>query len=145
MGQVWQAIDTQLNRDVALKILPDAFAADPDRLARFKREVQILASGSLLWLIRQITLADGTVLSACTILLSSESGAWIWSNRKRAPMKGACPAIDAGDIPVKRSNRVAMITAATLSAALPLARRPDWASSRESPGNSPCSTARATS
>ena len=37
MGQVWQATDTQLNRQVALKILPDAFAADPDRLARFKR------------------------------------------------------------------------------------------------------------
>ena len=34
MGQVWQATDTQLNREVALKILPDAFAADPDRLAR---------------------------------------------------------------------------------------------------------------
>ncbi len=44
MGQVWQAHDTQLNRDVALKILPDAFAADPDRLARFQREAQILAS-----------------------------------------------------------------------------------------------------
>ena len=44
MGQVWQATDTQLNRDVALKILPDAFAGDPDRLARFKREAQILAS-----------------------------------------------------------------------------------------------------
>ena len=43
MGQVWQATDTQLNRDVALKILPDAFAADPDRLARFTREAQILA------------------------------------------------------------------------------------------------------
>ena len=38
MGQVWQATDTQLNRQVALKILPDAFAADPDRLARFTRE-----------------------------------------------------------------------------------------------------------
>ena len=44
MGQVWEATDTQLNRQVALKILPDAFAADPDRLARFTREAQILAS-----------------------------------------------------------------------------------------------------
>ena len=44
MGQVWQATDTQLNRQVALKLLPDAFAADPDRLARFTREAQILAS-----------------------------------------------------------------------------------------------------
>ena len=44
MGQVWQATDTQLNREVALKILPDAFAADPDRLARFQREAQVLAS-----------------------------------------------------------------------------------------------------
>ena len=44
MGQVWQATDTQLNRQVALKILPDAFADDPERLARFTREAQILAS-----------------------------------------------------------------------------------------------------
>jgi len=37
MGQVWQATDTKLNRQVALKILSDAFAADPVRLARFDR------------------------------------------------------------------------------------------------------------
>ena len=44
MGQVYRATDTQLGRDVALKILPDAFAEDPDRLARFQREAQVLAS-----------------------------------------------------------------------------------------------------
>jgi serine/threonine-protein kinase len=44
MGQVYQATDTTLNRQVALKILPEAFAGDPDRLARFQREAQVLAS-----------------------------------------------------------------------------------------------------
>ena len=44
MGQVYQATDTTLNRQVELKILPEAFAADPDRLARFQREAQVLAS-----------------------------------------------------------------------------------------------------
>ena len=43
MGQVWQATDTQLDRQVALKILPDAFAGDPDRRARFQREEPVLA------------------------------------------------------------------------------------------------------
>jgi serine/threonine protein kinase len=44
MGEVYRARDTKLNRDVALKILPSKFALDPDRLARFKREAQVLAS-----------------------------------------------------------------------------------------------------
>jgi serine/threonine protein kinase len=44
MGEVYRARDTRLNREVALKVLPDAFLADPDRLARFKREAQVLAS-----------------------------------------------------------------------------------------------------
>src|SRR5215217_1150777 len=44
MGEVYRAHDSRLNRDVALKILPDAFASDPDRLARFTREAQTLAA-----------------------------------------------------------------------------------------------------
>ena len=44
MGEVYRARDTKLNRDVAIKILPEAFALDPERLARFKREAQVLAS-----------------------------------------------------------------------------------------------------
>src|SRR5512145_1467041 len=44
MGRVWRAHHTALKRDDALKVLPDEFAADPERLARFQREAQVLAS-----------------------------------------------------------------------------------------------------
>ena len=44
MGEVWRARDTKLDRDVALKVLPEAFTSDPDRLARFEREAKVLAS-----------------------------------------------------------------------------------------------------
>ena len=44
MGEVWRAEDTRLGREVALKVLPEEFAADPDRYARFEREAKVLAS-----------------------------------------------------------------------------------------------------
>src|SRR5216683_2005348 len=44
MGEVYRAKDATLGRDVALKILPSTFTHDPDRVARFRREAQVLAS-----------------------------------------------------------------------------------------------------
>src|SRR5690349_6978504 len=44
MGEVYRARDTKLNRDVAIKVLLPSVANDPDRLARFSREAQVLAS-----------------------------------------------------------------------------------------------------
>ena len=44
MGEVYRAHDTKLGRDVAIKVLPEQFARDPERLARFQREAKMLAS-----------------------------------------------------------------------------------------------------
>jgi len=44
MGEVYRATDTGLNRDVAIKVMPDEFAQDAERLARFEREAKTLAS-----------------------------------------------------------------------------------------------------
>ena len=44
VGEVYRAKDTKLKREVAIKVLPDAFSRDPDRVSRFQREAEVLAS-----------------------------------------------------------------------------------------------------
>ena len=49
MGEVYRARDTKLGREVAIKVLPESFAQDEERLVRFEREAKTLASASLLF------------------------------------------------------------------------------------------------
>ncbi|MEE4271347.1 MAG: protein kinase, partial [Thermoanaerobaculales bacterium] len=44
MGEVWRALDTELDRQVAVKVLPESFASDENRLERFQREAKALAA-----------------------------------------------------------------------------------------------------
>jgi serine/threonine protein kinase len=62
MGEVYRGRDTRLGRDVAVKALPDSFARDPERLARFEREAQVLATlkHSKLAVIHELKEVDGS-------------------------------------------------------------------------------------
>jgi serine/threonine-protein kinase len=45
MGEVYRATDTKLDRDVAIKVLPESLSGDPERLARFEREAMVVRAG----------------------------------------------------------------------------------------------------
>src|SRR5262245_15093641 len=84
MGVVFRAHDTKLQRDVALKLLPDHFADDPDRLLRFQREAQILASLNHpnIAHIHGLEESDNT----CCIVMELVEGATLQERLKRGPM-----------------------------------------------------------
>ena len=69
MGEVYRARDTRLGRDVALKILPDGFGHDPERLARFTREAQVLASLNHPHIAGIYGLEEGSSISALALEL----------------------------------------------------------------------------
>jgi len=76
MGEVFRARDTKLNRDVAIKVLPSAFAQDAERVARFRREAQVLA------------LLNHPNIAAIFGLEESEGSSrsrWSWSKAKTSP------------------------------------------------------------
>ena len=76
MGEVYRAHDARLGRTIAIKVLPDALASDPDRLARFEREAKVLASLS------------HPHIAPCTAsrkLRGAISSSWSWSKARRWP------------------------------------------------------------
>jgi eukaryotic-like serine/threonine-protein kinase len=84
MGIVYRARDTQLQRDVALKLLPDSFAQDADRLARFQREAQVLASLNHPN-IAQIYGLDGSGTTRC-IVMELVEGETLQDRLQRGPI-----------------------------------------------------------
>ena len=71
MGEVYRARDTRLDRDVALKILPEAVAHDPDRTARFAREARTLAA-----------LNHPHIAQLHGLKKSARSAPWSWSSSR---------------------------------------------------------------
>jgi Tol biopolymer transport system component len=103
MGVVWEAEDTALARRVAIKILPDVFAGDPERLARFEREARLLASLEHVNIAAVYDLAD-TDGVRCLIL-------------ELVPGRTLAELVEAGPLPVDEILRLALQIAEALEAA----------------------------
>jgi serine/threonine protein kinase len=89
MGEVYRATDTRLGRDVALKLLPEAFASDPERLSRFEREAKVLASLNHpgiahLYGFESVALAGGT--RANVLVMELAEGEDLAERLKRGPL-----------------------------------------------------------
>ena len=100
MGEVYQAHDTKLGRDVAIKVLPEAFAHDPERLSRFQREAKMLAalnhpniatihgleqSGSTSYLVME--LVPGETLASASSEKARFQSKKLWPSQSRSPRR----------------------------------------------------------
>jgi serine/threonine protein kinase/Tol biopolymer transport system component len=91
MGEVFRARDTKLNRDVAIKVLPAAFADDPERLARFTREAQTLASLNhpniaAIYGIEEIPAVDGASAGSRALVMELVDGEDLSAHIARGPI-----------------------------------------------------------
>ena len=112
MGEVWRAEDTKLGREVALKVLPEEFAADPERMARFEREAKVLASLNhpniaTLYGLETVPSGTETETGAETVFLAMEL----------VEGEDLSQRIERGPIPVEEATDIALQIAEALEAA----------------------------
>src|ERR1700674_4352592 len=86
MGEVYRAHDTKLGRDVAIKVLPDVFAMDSDRLSRFMREAQVLASLNHPHIAQIYGLEEGGSPGARLIVMELVEGEGLDERLKQGPI-----------------------------------------------------------
>jgi serine/threonine protein kinase len=103
MGEVYQAYDTKLGRDVAIKVLPEQFARDPERLSRFQREAKMLAS------LNHPNIA--------TIFGLEQSGGTSYLVMELVPGETLAERVKAGPVPVDEALKIAEQIAEALEAA----------------------------
>ena len=114
MGEVYRATDTRLGRDVALKVLPQAFARDAERMARFQREAEVLASLNHPNIAAIYGLEEsGGVRALVMELVEGRTLAERMAGSRLSPLGGASPA------PTIRSARVGPSTNSITSARTP--------------------------
>ena len=108
MGEVYRARDARLGRDVAIKILPEVWLADPDRVARFDREASILASLNHPHI--------GAIYSVDAFAASARS-CWSWSKGRRSSNASDSGAPNASALEQREALRIARQVADALEAA----------------------------
>ena len=107
MGEVYRATDTRLKRQVAVKLLPPSLAADPDRLARFQREAEVLATLNHPHIAAVYGLedADGVKALVMELVEGDNLSQRIARGRTRACTSGRCRVSGRRPFPAPRSRK----------------------------------------
>ncbi len=109
MGEVWRATDSRLKREVAIKVLPAAFVADAERLARFEREAQLLAQLNH----PNIAQIYGLEASGDLVVAAGAAGFWgqgLLDSRPPGPASSSCVYFASAASIVSRSSGASGVT-----------------------------------
>jgi len=108
MGEVWRAADEKLGREVALKVLPEEFAKDPERMARFEREAKVLASLNHSNIAHLYGLENSVILSEAPGRVEESPEARSKNRTRHSPEKSGDPSTHGAGTPLAQDDRSAV-------------------------------------